>query len=429
MKKWQEELLKHPINTSIQKLEEALEIEVRNDDPALELERSRFAKIVFFLQDGLKKLDADLTPIDLLTQINNQLQSHGAFNTLSNLASSKDPNLFRDLNVQINPSLSYIVQLHQVPANQSASSSDTKAATAVYEKFLSSITSREEKFADNLRKIEERLQNALQQFESLANDTSSIREDFSKFVEAKKVQLDELVRSIEEQTQNDRLSNKKEFSDLTIVIKEKYQEEIENLIEKYDEQLLLSQKATQTKLDGIISDSDSKHEEIKKLYGLVALVSVTGGHKEIADREHDAAQNWRYVTIVSILVAAGWIGYNLFWMDPIIEPDRLFWLQLGKSFSLTVLLLSLAVYASKQSSLHRIRERKTRAFFLQVQAFDPFVQSLPEPKRVELKEALSSRIFGKDEDELDRLTMENGDFKSLDRLFSYIEQAKKLFVK
>jgi hypothetical protein len=114
---------------------------------------------------------------------------------------------------------------------------------------------------------------------------------------------------------------------------------------------------------------------------------------------------------------------------PTAEPERIFWLQIGKSISLTILLLSFAVYASKQAALHRISERKSRSFFLQVQAFDPFIESLPEATRHELKQSLSARIFGPDDPEHDKAILENGDFKSVDRLLVTLEQIKKVFGK
>lgn len=79
---------------------------------------------------------------------------------------------------------------------------------------------------------------------------------------------------------------------------------------------------------------------------------------------------------------------------PDLEPERLFWSEIFKGLSLTALLISTAVYASKQSTLHRLNERRARSFFLQVQAFDPFISDLPEDKKVALKEILSGKIFG-----------------------------------
>jgi hypothetical protein len=162
---------------------------------------------------------------------------------------------------------------------------------------------------------------------------------------------------------------------------------------------------------------------------LVARDSVTGGHKEIADREFRAAETWRRITIASLVVAAAWITFSLFFTTPVLEPERAFWLGVGKSISLTVLLVSFAVYASKQASIHRLNERKARAFFLQVQAFDPFIASLPEETRVALKQALSSRIFGADDSEGDKQVLEAGELKTFDRFLDLAERLKKLVIR
>jgi hypothetical protein len=171
------------------------------------------------------------------------------------------------------------------------------------------------------------------------------------------------------------------------------------------------------------------HEKVRQLYSLVAHDAVTGGHKEIADREFRAAKNWRRATVATIGVTMAWLLYSMFCVEPITEPEREFWLHLGKSVSLTALMLSFGVYASKQSALHRVSERRARAFFLQVQAFDPFIASLEPADRQELKKALSTRIFGPDDPQHDKAILDNGDFKSLDKLLSVMESFKKLFGK
>jgi hypothetical protein len=74
--------------------------------------------------------------------------------------------------------------------------------------------------------------------------------------------------------------------------------------------------------------------------------------------------------------------------------ETLSWMHLVKSASLTAVLLYGAIYASKQSNLHRNNEKKTRWFALEVKAIKPFISSLTQDQQKALIEKFSEKLFG-----------------------------------
>ncbi len=60
---------------------------------------------------------------------------------------------------------------------------------------------------------------------------------------------------------------------------------------------------------------------------------------------------------------------------------------------LTGVLLYGAAYSSQQSTRHRNNEKRTRGFALEVKAIDPFISSLGEEERNQLKRLLSEKLF------------------------------------
>ena len=72
------------------------------------------------------------------------------------------------------------------------------------------------------------------------------------------------------------------------------------------------------------------------------------------------------------------------------------WAELAKAASLTLVLLTAAGFASRQSKAHRDLEQQMRWFSLEVKAIDPFLSSLGDDDQKELKKQLSERLFGKD---------------------------------
>jgi len=415
MQRWQDELIKHPIHTTLKQFIDVLEAEIEIDDPILTTEKARFSKFTRLLSDTLHSLEPDLAPIDLLNQVQNQLNSHGAINTAQALSQSRDPNQFRSLNDQINPSLSYITQLRAAAIGKDTKKSDTEAATVGMESLARNISKKRTEYENAVDKAVAKIEDAERQIAVLRTNTEAAKQTFDESLTTWSATAN---ATIEE--------NKTRLSEGLTEFQNKSREQLEKFFKSQDDEANKKQEDLSSRLRAIIDDSQIKHKEILELYKLVARDSITGGHKQIADREYIAAQTWRRATIGSIIATALWIGYSLFFMEHVVEPEIVFWLQIGKSVSLTALFISFAVYASTQAALHRVNERKARSFFLQVQAFDPFIESLPDEKRIELKQALTARIFGSDESEHEKAMLENGGFKTIDRAFDIIEKAKKL---
>lgn len=415
MQRWQDELTKHPINTSLKQFSDAFEAEIEIDDPILITEKARFGKFTSLLRDTINRLDPDLAPIDLLNQLQSQLQNHGVLDAAKNLVRERNPQRFRELNDQVNPSLSYITQLRAAAIGKDTKKSDTEAASVSLEALTRSISRKRAEYDKAVNNAAGKIEEAEVRIRGLAENADAAKHSFDERLNAWTAEAN---AAIEE--------NRKKVSNGLAEIQNSSKDQLQAFFAKQDVEAELKQEALSNQLRDIIADAESKHANILELYKLVARDSITGGHKQIADREYSAAQNWRRATIGSIIATAAWLGYSLFCLEPVTEPEIVFWLQVAKSVSLTALFISFAVYASKQAALHRVNERKARSFFLQVQAFDPFIENLPEEKRIELKQALSARIFGSDDSEHEKAMLENGDFKSIDRAFDLIEKAKKL---
>ncbi|MCA0996302.1 hypothetical protein [Alloyangia pacifica] len=429
MEKWQEEINKHPLQSSVRQLLDALEVEVKADDPDLEAERSRYAKVVILLSETLKQLDPDITPIDQLSQIQTQFQNHGLLQSVGNLLKSGDASLFREINGKITPALSYIIQLRASRVDEENRVIDLEAATSSFENFARDIHKARAEFSDVTQRVRERIASAEKHILSLKTDADSSAQKFHKDITTWEQKVSALI------SEGSSLVNS-----LIAAQEKKFRAELESSTasfkKKEDEFFEDQQKSAGVRddqvssfLDKICSDSEEKHARILELYGLVAHDSVTGGHKNIADREYESATRWRFAAIGLITVTIIWLFYALFCLTPLVEPERAFWLQVAKSVSVTGLLISFSVYASRQSALHRINERRARSFFLQVQAFDPFVSSLPVEDRNKLKQELSARIFGSDDDGQDQMTMDASDIKSLDKFIEMVGKVRGIFGK
>ncbi len=427
--RWRDELTKHPLNTTVKQLSDLLERGVKVDDPAMEVERARFAKVVYLLKDALRRIDPDIAPFDILDQINSQLQLLELPQVARRIYAERDAVVFRDLNTRLTPALSYIATLRACSAQTEVSQADTKAATEAFERFSRRVEQRKQDFEKLIHDAEHKTVEAARVIQSYHEQIRSLGEHFQGQISGWAAEATATFNSQTMLFAEFQAKSKSDVADLVSEFKESASTQIGKLITEWDARARASKAALDDEIKSIIADAEEKRSKILKLYHLVAVDSVTGGHKQIADREFSSAQGWRRFSVFSVGLTIAWIIYSLFWMNPILEPDRVFWLQIGKTASLTALLLSLAVYASKQAALHRVNERRARSFFLQVQAFDPFIENLPETAKHELKQSLSARIFGPDDLEHDKVMLENGDFKALGKLLESVEQLKNLLAK
>lgn len=424
--RWKEEFTKHPIHTTIKMLDEAANLKLKIDTSLLESERVRFEKFSRYLRDAVKQVDPDLAPIDLLTQVNNTLNSHNVLNTLTALIRSQNPELLRELNSQVAPSLSYVAQLASATRKRDTSRIELEAATESLERFSQRSEQRIIQVEELATSIEKRLATSTAIFEEIVEKNRIISDEFQERVRQWNAQQSETLLQVKSDFSKEQIEIRKEGSAAILAAQESVKKELLNYFEEQKTTLSQERLNMQGTLDTLIQEAQQKHLQILDFYKLTAVDSVTGGHKNIADREYTSARNWRYMTLASVSAAALWILLSIFCFQPVLEPPRLFWLSIAKSLSLTAILVSFAVYASKQSSLHRRNEAKARAFFLQVQAFDPFVASLPIEKQTELKEALSTRIFGVDNSDQGAQPMAEANLDGLERLLDVGEKLKKL---
>ncbi|WP_157791919.1 hypothetical protein [Pseudorhodobacter sp. MZDSW-24AT] len=425
MRRWQEDLSKHPINTTLQQLEEAARADIDEIDTVINSERERFLKVVLLMRRVITDLDPDLAPIDILDQLQSQLTSHGVMNSMNSFIQTKEGGHIRNANNQLAPALSYIYQLSSLKFSRSTKRADIDAASVSFSNFSKNLDAATQEYMTYASNSLEAITLSLKESKQISERVKSSEEEFRKELTVLKNQATEISNSQKAEFSSAQAKRLTDFAEALSAIKLDAEVSLKEIFDQQEAEASAKQQRTRNALDEIIVDAEDKQEKILKLYSLVAHDSVTGGHKNIADREYSAAQWWRRGTIFCICITTAWLICSLVYLQPVLEPERLFWTQIAKGIALTALLISFAVYASKQANLHRINERKARAFFLQVQAFDPFIENLPDDKRWEMKQALSARIFGSEDSTIERKLVDDADFKGVEQVIGLFERLKK----
>ena len=173
-------------------------------------------------------------------------------------------------------------------------------------------------------------------------------------------------------------------------------EKIENELSNKEKQIEESLSSKHEELDALIADGQEKHEKILELYEIVAGDSASAGYAKQANIENSSAMLWRGVSIGFIFITAGWL-FNLVLKIEFLVSMTLPWYFYISVLSLTGVLLYGSIYAAQQSAQHRSSEKKYRSLALRVTAFEPFVRSLEEGQKNELRRDIAATIFGDNE--------------------------------
>lgn len=424
MQRWNDELIKHPLNVTVKQILDSIDRDLDIEDPVAEAERIRFVKVIRLLESTISLLDAEIAPFDVLDQLNSSFVNQGIPQFAQGVSSSTSAEMFRNLNTRLSPILSYIGQLRANTKGIDVEREGIKSSTDAFEKFSRVLDKRKKDFEGVIANSEARLVAATNDIEqvsaTLKNETAEHRASILKLNEESTALLAQQRQDFSELN----IENSKKFSLLTESAKQEVTSEFLKFFAAEKDVAAKRQVELKQQSEATMKSVEDLHQKIKNLHGLVATDSVSGGHQKIADREQAAATFWRHVAVGSIGCAIVWLLCTLFYLTPTLYPERLFWLQIGKSISLTALLLTLAVYASKQAALHRMNERRFRSFFLQVQAFDPFIENLSDADKQELKKALSERIFGPDEAKTDDAVLDQPSLNVVKELMAGLAKIK-----
>ncbi|EHJ91094.1 hypothetical protein [Vreelandella boliviensis] len=196
-------------------------------------------------------------------------------------------------------------------------------------------------------------------------------------------------------------------------------EKTKSIYKNQEEQIDKRTSALFQKIADSSNDITEKHNSIKDIYELVAEDGIAGGYKKNADDEKSAANLWRGITMGCYALIILWVLFkNTLGFETFIN-NQVQWPVLIITISITAIAFIAAQFSSKQSRIHLINEQKMRWFALEVKAIDPFISSLPENEKNDLKKQLSEKLFCQHRTE-DVSNETESHSKSLDALSSVV---------
>lgn len=182
-----------------------------------------------------------------------------------------------------------------------------------------------------------------------------------------------------------------EDADRHIEQMKQFQTEFDELKVKLDELTQETAEAHADQATETITLLEKQLAKGKSLVEMIGEVTMTGHYQRNAKEQKTEADQWRkgtvWASVVAVVLAAVVLGWGLN------HPDDRDWFTTATRLGVAVALGGLAAYLGNQARLHRRRETTYRGMELELATLDPFLSSLDEETRHQLKARLAPRYF------------------------------------
>jgi hypothetical protein len=396
----------HPVHKSLKQLKEQvaefsddLMKAAQDHDPQSAL--VRLESVLDYIGALLASADPALVTSQMLDNLDAPVQQISSF--LTPLIESQDFGQIPNVQAGIEALLNASVQL--APAIGVWAKSDEKKAAALLGEASSAKTRQLQEQASHLQGQLDQLR------EQVAETSDSMKSDSEERVkelqgqldtlkaeaEAERTRVQQTIDSLETSFKTEQEARDAQFEAST----KSFSGEAEEVIEQFKASGREVQVESKTEADAAVANIEyeskkitdflaEKKQEAIDLVDAEAASSTAGAFKKEAEEQKHEADLWR-------LLALGLGGFAVF-VALIAVGLAVEGLADGNSFifakvAAITLLLGIAGYAAGQSGQHRHREKRARRLYLELVAFKPFSEPLPEPERHAVRKEFIERLF------------------------------------
>ena len=236
-----------------------------------------------------------------------------------------------------------------------------------------------------------------QKVESAKEELSAAVEERTNALEARSAEIGSQLDAAE-QGQTQLLDEQRDsFQKMQEELRSGFEEKRDAGIAGLDEQradantrLEKSLEEQSTAAEEVVADLRRKDADAEELVGSISIRGTADRYEREAKTQAAIADKWRRATVLIGLLAGLVAGSAAFLSDQ--EPAHI----AGK-IAVGLLFAGVAGYTARQSAQHRHREERASKLHLDLAAFGPFIEPLPEESKNEERVLLGRRVFARDE--------------------------------
>lgn len=243
--------------------------------------------------------------------------------------------------------------------------------------------------------------------ESKTISESNLAELSNKIVQEQQ-RLDSFATAYQKQMNDDKesfsqlkISLSQQFADNTKTWDDKVSALIENgnsLQDEFnnsaDEQFEIFNQEKNNIIQKYSSSFEHFEDEVRNMVGIINANTFSSKYREVADDAKSRASLWHKIAIGAMICVAAFAVYAFVCTT----NNDTGWVKLVAKIFATGTLATIAAYAVNEASKQEKVERYARKIEMELVSIDPFIESLQEEKKTEIKQIVAEKIFNSPDD-------------------------------
>ncbi|WP_145985408.1 ATP synthase subunit B family protein [Marilutibacter maris] len=392
MSDWQERIINHPVMTKLGALQALL-------DSVLETEESgssgldsieRLRQVESYMRASVFSIDPILVPVQILAKIDAPLQ--GVINEVKNYKSNKNSGHLTNANAHAD---ALLIQVFQLPAPAPETQvENVRDAVVSFRRsagqLLSSLERSCAELSDNFRSLGEKVKETSEEVSSQkARLDTAISEYQQQFSQAENSRREDFARAqamaakeVKEALESHRLELKAALDDS--------EADIAAFVDEGESKFERLQLDLQGRADALISEMRVFRDDAQELLQVIGSAGMAGEFQKAAQSVRRNVLFWQGVSLFSML---GLILFAILAYRSAAQ-EEIVWGLVGARAFVAASFAVLAVFAVRQNDRYHESEQRNRRYQLELSSIDPYLTSLPEDVRSDVKVKLADRLFG-----------------------------------
>jgi len=169
--------------------------------------------------------------------------------------------------------------------------------------------------------------------------------------------------------------------------------EFSTLLEVQKDMFVAREIESKEKAEQLIAALTSSRDDAARLVEAVGDLGTTGNYRNIANREAGQANVWRRVAVVVFALGMIFAAINyIHFLNVSNTTENLLSAVLRLFYAIVI--TAPAWYAARESARHRSNSDRARQTELELAALGPFIELMPEDKKISIREKLITTYFG-----------------------------------
>lgn len=367
----------HPLRVSIARLLEIQGSAEMADPVVADNEQYAFARDKSFaiaqsIHTLLQATPATLASTQAMAQIQAQIQA--PLSELNAFLSNKNPghivNAAGQLEQSVLPLLwAFAPQVHTLPQPNLSELLEHQVAAAA--QAIHQLTTQRDELAS-------KLQSEVSRAETLSTRLDSMTEGAAK----ERAEASAAVAKLEKAFAEKEIERAAAF---------------EASLTKFREDFGLLEGKSKIDSEMLIAALEDQKTKAARIVQVVGNIGVTGNYQQIANAEAAQANFWRWATVVvfgvGVTVAAA--TFIKFWNQPF-SVENIWSVVIRLLYALAI--TAPAWYTARESARHRTNADRARQTELELASIGPFIELMPEERKVAIREELTKVYFGRQVD-------------------------------